>query len=243
MARLRNINVVQTMAMSLEALVQGEIMQIRATPDERLQMGLYIQKSFFKTASLIAYSCKSAALLGGHAIDSEVTTAAYTYGYHLGTTHDRADSRPQLGCAHERAGERETPRAQGLAQSLMWMRAGPSLVPCVMGRVDQTRAAVGLEGEERRATISGSPQRQLGRNAGGERSPAPPTPSSRPRTAHPRRCPLPLFAPSPQASRSRSSTTSSTSPARRTRSASPSCRTWRLASRPRPSSTPPTSSR
>jgi len=91
MARLRNIHVVQTMALSLEALVQGEIMQIKATPEERMKMSLYIQKSFFKTASLIAYSSKSAALLGGHAFDSPVTQAAYDYGYHLGLAFQIVD--------------------------------------------------------------------------------------------------------------------------------------------------------
>ncbi|KAG8459471.1 hypothetical protein KFE25_012806 [Diacronema lutheri] len=91
MARLRNIHVVQTMARSLEALVQGEIMQLRATPEERMQLALYIDKSFFKTASLIAYSCKSAALLGGHGLDSAVTQAAYDYGYHLGLAFQIVD--------------------------------------------------------------------------------------------------------------------------------------------------------
>lgn len=106
LARLRHVDVVETMARSLEALVQGEIMQIKATPEERMQMSLYIQKSFYKTASLIAYSCKSAALLGGHALDSVETQAAYDYGYNLGMAFTRPgmstpDHTP-LGCRPSR---------------------------------------------------------------------------------------------------------------------------------------------
>eukprot|EP00316_Scyphosphaera_apsteinii_P015546 CAMPEP_0119329678 /NCGR_PEP_ID=MMETSP1333-20130426/76454_1 /TAXON_ID=418940 /ORGANISM="Scyphosphaera apsteinii, Strain RCC1455" /LENGTH=395 /DNA_ID=CAMNT_0007338855 /DNA_START=107 /DNA_END=1294 /DNA_ORIENTATION=+ len=84
LARLENTQVVREMAKSLEALVQGEIMQLKSTAEERLSMEYYLSKSYCKTASLMAYSCKSAALLSGHAVGSEVTLAAEKYGYHFG---------------------------------------------------------------------------------------------------------------------------------------------------------------
>lgn len=84
LARLENAQVVREMAKSLEALVQGEIMQLKSTADERLSMEYYLSKSYCKTASLMAYSCKSAALLSGHAVESEVAVAAEKYGYHFG---------------------------------------------------------------------------------------------------------------------------------------------------------------
>jgi len=39
---------------------------------------------YCKTASLMAFSCKSAALLSGHELKSEVTVAAEKFGYHFG---------------------------------------------------------------------------------------------------------------------------------------------------------------
>jgi len=84
LARLEHHQVTQEMAKSLEALVQGEIMQLKSTADERLSLEYYLTKSYCKTASLMAFSCKSAALLSGHDIKSDVTVAAEKYGYHFG---------------------------------------------------------------------------------------------------------------------------------------------------------------
>ena len=71
------------MASSL-GLVQGEIMQLQSTADERLSLEYYLTKSYCKTASLMAFSCKSAALLAHHERDSEVAVAAEKFGYHFG---------------------------------------------------------------------------------------------------------------------------------------------------------------
>merc|ERR1719221_236612 len=84
LARLGHAQVTREMAKSLEALVQGELMQLKSTPEQRLSMQYYLTKSYCKTASLMAYSCKSSALLSGHALESEVTMAAEKFGYHFG---------------------------------------------------------------------------------------------------------------------------------------------------------------
>lgn len=84
LAGLGKTEVVQEMAKSLEALVQGEIMQLQSTADERLSLEYYLTKSYCKTASLMAFSCKSAALLAHHERDSEVAVAAEKFGYHFG---------------------------------------------------------------------------------------------------------------------------------------------------------------
>merc|ERR1719331_715308 len=73
LAKLENPQVVQEMAKSLEALVQGEIMQLQSSAEERLSLEYYLTKSYCKTASLMAFSCKSSALLAGHERESEVT--------------------------------------------------------------------------------------------------------------------------------------------------------------------------
>jgi geranylgeranyl pyrophosphate synthase len=84
LARLENTAVVQIMATALESLVAGEIMQLKSPPKELLKMESYLRKSYYKTASLICYACRSTALLGGHAYSSTVATAAEEFGFHMG---------------------------------------------------------------------------------------------------------------------------------------------------------------
>jgi len=84
LAKLRRTQVVREMAKSLEALVQGELMQLKSSEEERLSLEYYLTKSYCKTASLMAYSCKSAALLSDHELDSEIVIAAEKFGYHFG---------------------------------------------------------------------------------------------------------------------------------------------------------------
>jgi len=84
LARLENTAVVQIMATALESLVAGEIMQLKSAPESLLEMESYLRKSYYKTASLICYACRSTALLGGHAYGSNVATACEEFGFHLG---------------------------------------------------------------------------------------------------------------------------------------------------------------
>merc|ERR1712238_608585 len=84
LARLENTAVVQIMATALESLVAGEIMQPKSPPESLIQMESYLRKSYYKTASLICYACRSTALLGGHAYGSTVATACEEFGFHLG---------------------------------------------------------------------------------------------------------------------------------------------------------------
>ncbi len=84
LARLENTAVVQIMATALESLVAGEIMQLKSPPKSLLEMESYLRKSYYKTASLICYACRSTALLGGHAYSSTVATACEEFGFHMG---------------------------------------------------------------------------------------------------------------------------------------------------------------
>uniref|UniRef100_A0A6U3UKH7 Polyprenyl synthetase n=2 Tax=Ditylum brightwellii TaxID=49249 RepID=A0A6U3UKH7_9STRA len=84
LARLENTAVVQIMATALESLVAGEIMQLKSSPEALLEMESYLRKSYYKTASLICYACRSTALLGGHAYGSTVATACEEFGFHMG---------------------------------------------------------------------------------------------------------------------------------------------------------------
>jgi hexaprenyl-diphosphate synthase len=49
----------------------------------------YLRKNFFKTASLMANSCKSAALLGNYS--TELVQASYEYGKHVGMAFQLVD--------------------------------------------------------------------------------------------------------------------------------------------------------
>ena len=114
LARLQDVKVVELLATVIEEMVQGELMQLKSSEEERLSLEYYLTKSYCKTvlvynsnpgpcpnlnpspnpspdpdpdphqASLMAYSCKSAALLSDHALDSEVVIAAEKFGYHFG---------------------------------------------------------------------------------------------------------------------------------------------------------------
>jgi len=91
LARLNDVQVVEVMAMALDYLVQGEIVQAKSPPEKLLELEHYIKKSYYKTASLIANSCKSAALLWGNDFDGEVAAAAEKYGYHMGLAFQIVD--------------------------------------------------------------------------------------------------------------------------------------------------------
>lgn len=91
LARLENTAVVQIMATALESLVAGEIMQLKSPPETLLHMETYLRKSYYKTASLICYACRSTALLGGHAYGSNVATACEEFGFHLGLAYQIQD--------------------------------------------------------------------------------------------------------------------------------------------------------
>merc|ERR1719201_2806832 len=91
LARLQHPQVVEVMASALESLVQGEIMQARSKKADYTDMNHYLRKSYFKTASLICNSCKSAALLAGYKQNDTMTVAAEEFGYHLGMAYQIVD--------------------------------------------------------------------------------------------------------------------------------------------------------
>lgn len=90
LARLRNVDVVECMSTVIEHLVRGEVLQIKDSRTGVADMEGYLRKNFYKTASLMANSCKSAALLGGNT-SPEVVDAAYIYGKHVGVAFQLID--------------------------------------------------------------------------------------------------------------------------------------------------------
>ena len=90
-ARLRNVRVVETMSTSIEHLVRGEVMQMKALKDTGFYQGMdyYMKKNYYKTASLFAHSCKSAILLSSE--DEDLVNAGYKYGKHVGLAFQLVD--------------------------------------------------------------------------------------------------------------------------------------------------------
>lgn len=89
LAALRNSDVMQLFSQVIEDLVSGEIMQMTKSEQALMSMDHYVQKTFFKTASLMANSCQCVAILGG--ADEKVTRDAYTYGRNLGLAFQFVD--------------------------------------------------------------------------------------------------------------------------------------------------------
>jgi len=98
LARLRNVEVIETLSTVIEHLVKGEILQmaglnghrpIHSDEDSVRCFVDYTAKNYYKTGSLIANSCKSAAMLTCD--DPEVHAAAFAYGMHFGTAFQLID--------------------------------------------------------------------------------------------------------------------------------------------------------
>lgn len=100
LARLRSVVVMETMCVIIDHLVTGEIMQIRPPSNDdnsnkdieilpETRMEYYLRKNFFKTASLMAQSCMSIAILAGH--EPEVVDSCYRYGKHIGLAFQLVD--------------------------------------------------------------------------------------------------------------------------------------------------------
>jgi hexaprenyl-diphosphate synthase len=89
LARLRNAECIELMATCIANLVEGEFMQLRNTKEESggkvkkiSTFDHYMVKTYMKTGSLIAQSCKASAVLGGST--EEVADIAFDFGKNLG---------------------------------------------------------------------------------------------------------------------------------------------------------------
>nr|BAF98298.1 geranyl-diphosphate synthase [Hevea brasiliensis] len=89
LASLKNTEVVSLLATVVEHLVTGETMQMTSTSEQRCSMDHYMQKTYYKTASLISDSCKAIALLAGQT--TEVAMLAFEYGKSLGLAFQLID--------------------------------------------------------------------------------------------------------------------------------------------------------
>ncbi|GCC34500.1 hypothetical protein chiPu_0012974, partial [Chiloscyllium punctatum] len=89
LARLGNNTVVSIFTQAIEDLVRGEFMQLGSKENENERFGHYLEKTFKKTASLIANSCKAVSILGN--CDPDVQEIAYQYGRNIGIAFQLVD--------------------------------------------------------------------------------------------------------------------------------------------------------
>lgn len=89
LARIGNTTVVKVLSQVIEDLVRGEFMQLGSKENENERFKHYLEKTFKKTASLIANSCKAVSILVNS--DPEVHEIAYQYGKNVGIAFQLVD--------------------------------------------------------------------------------------------------------------------------------------------------------
>ncbi|MEM9154778.1 MAG: solanesyl diphosphate synthase [Cyanobacteria bacterium P01_F01_bin.33] len=78
LANLDNLEVVKLLSKVIKDFAEGEVRQSLTQFDVSLTFEAYLEKSFYKTASLMANSVKAATLLSDR--DDDLATAAYEFG-------------------------------------------------------------------------------------------------------------------------------------------------------------------
>ncbi len=89
LANLDNLDVVKLLSEVIMDLAEGEIQQGLNRFDSSLSIEAYLEKSYYKTASLIANSSKAAGLLS--AVSPSQAENLYSYGRHLGLAFQIVD--------------------------------------------------------------------------------------------------------------------------------------------------------
>merc|ERR1719188_530301 len=89
LSQVGDAEVVVILSQVLADLVQGEFMQLQNKDDEGERFEHYLSKSFNKTASLMAYSCRANAVISG--VDSSLVEQAFQYGRNIGIAFQLVD--------------------------------------------------------------------------------------------------------------------------------------------------------
>ncbi len=89
LANLDNLVVVKLLSQVIMDLAEGEIQQSLNSFDPELSIDAYLEKSYFKTASLLANSAKASAILSD--LSEVACEKIYLYGRHLGLAFQIVD--------------------------------------------------------------------------------------------------------------------------------------------------------
>ncbi len=89
LANLNNLEVVKIISKVITDFAEGEVQQALNSFETSMSIDSYINKSFYKTASLIASSCKASAIISNNDINTQ--NQFYNYGKHLGLAFQITD--------------------------------------------------------------------------------------------------------------------------------------------------------
>ncbi|KAL3283585.1 hypothetical protein HHI36_006723 [Cryptolaemus montrouzieri] len=137
-ARLRNNSVTLVLSQVVTDLVQGEFMQLGSKETENERFAHYLTKTYRKTASLIANSMKSVAILAG--ADEELCNLSYQYGKNLGIGFQLVDDLLDFVSSSEAMGKPAAADLKlGLATApvLFACEKFPELNPMIMRRFQE----------------------------------------------------------------------------------------------------------
>lgn len=149
LANLDNLEVIKLISQVIADFANGEISQATSLFDTDISLQQYMDKSFYKTASLIAASCRSSAVFS--AVSEDVKEAMFQFGKHLGLAFQVVDDILDFTQSTEQLGK---PQGQDLA-------SGNLTAPAILALKSE------LVGEELRSLIEtefteeGSLQRAL----------------------------------------------------------------------------------
>ena len=98
-ATFHNHGINEALADACRKMAEGEVLQLCANSQPNLSETAYLKIVEYKTAALVAASCKVGAIVGGASLEEQA--ALYRFGYHLGMAFQLADDR--LDYAADRA--------------------------------------------------------------------------------------------------------------------------------------------
>ncbi len=139
LANLDNLTVVKLLSQVIMDLAEGEIQQSLSSFDTEMSIETYLEKSYFKTASLLANSAKATAVL------SDLPEAAchkmYLYGRHLGLAFQIVDDILDFTSSTEVLGKPAGSDLAGgnlTAPVLYAMQEQPRLAELIVGEFEQS---------------------------------------------------------------------------------------------------------
>ena len=89
LSRLGNLKAMELMASAIASLVEGEVMQMKASSNDTLSFDYYFRKTHLKTASLIAKSLQATAELAE--CEAKYVKLAHQFGEYLGLAFQLVD--------------------------------------------------------------------------------------------------------------------------------------------------------
>ncbi|KAA3674074.1 decaprenyl-diphosphate synthase subunit 1 [Paragonimus westermani] len=92
LAEIGDTDVIAVLSEVIADLIHGELMQLSSnTDDDTQRFQIYLNKTYRKTASLVANSCKAAVMLTRPKLSPELIDCIYEFGRHLGMAFQLID--------------------------------------------------------------------------------------------------------------------------------------------------------